>query len=161
MLLRIKLFIKEGLCMKVFLLKDVQNIGMAGEIIKVAEGYAANFLIPKNLAVKITEKNEQFYQKSLRQVENRKEVVASKTSMLAEKIRTLTVTLKKKMHDDGKLYGAVNQMEIVEALAPEGITVAKSQVIITKAIKEKGTFEVVIKLTSQLQPKLNIKVIAQ
>lgn len=147
--------------MKVFLLKDVQNVGMAGEMIKVTEGYAANFLIPKNLAVKITAQNEAFYQKSLRQVENRKEVVASKTSMLAEKIRTLTITLKKKMHDDGKLYGAVNQAEIVELLAPEGISVAKNQIIITKAIKEKGMFEIVVKLTSQLQPKLTVKIIAE
>lgn len=147
--------------MKVFLLKDVQNVGMAGEMITVKEGYALNFLIPNKLAVRITEQNENFYKQNIRQVEHRKEVIASKTSMLAEKIRTLTLTLKKKMHDDGKLYGAVSQNEIVESLAQEGMTIAKSQVIINKAIKEKGTFDVVIKLTSQLQPKLTVKIIAE
>ncbi len=134
---------------------------MAGEMITVKEGYALNFLIPNKLAVRITEQNENFYKQNIRQVEHRKEVIASKTSMLAEKIRTLTLTLKKKMHDDGKLYGAVSQNEIVESLAQEGMTIAKSQVIINKAIKEKGTFDVVIKLTSQLQPKLTVKIIAE
>lgn len=147
--------------MKVYLLKDVQNVGMAGEMIKVKEGYALNFLIPKNLAVKITPENEKYYQQNLRQVEKRKEVIASKTSMLAEKIRTLTVTLKKKMHDDGKLYGAVSQTEIAELLAQEGLSVAKSQVVINKAIKQKGTFDVIIKLTSQLQPTLMVKIVSE
>lgn len=147
--------------MKVYLLKDVQNVGMAGEMIKVKEGYALNFLIPKNLAVKITPENEKYYQQNLRQVEKRKEVIASKTSMLAEKIRTLTVTLKKKMHDDGKLYGAVSQTEIAELLAQEGLSVAKSQVVINKAIKQKGTFDVIIKLTSQLQPTLMVKIVPE
>lgn len=147
--------------MKVYLLKDVQNVGMAGEMIKVKEGYALNFLIPRNLAVKITPENEQAYQKNIKQLENRKDVIASKTSMLAEKIRTLTLTLKKKMHDDGKLYGAVSQTEIAELLAQEGFSIAKSQVVITKAIKQKGTFDVVIKLTSQLQPTLVVKVISE
>lgn len=147
--------------MKVFLLQDVQNVGCAGELIKVAEGYALNFLIPKKLAVKITPANEAFYKQNIKVVEHRKEVISSKTSMIAEKIKTLTLVLKKKMHDDGKLYGSINAVEIADELAKEGISVGKSQVHFTKAIKEKGTFEVTIKLTSQLQPNVIVKVVAE
>ena len=99
--------------MKVYMLKDVQNVGLAGEIVKVAEGYALNFLIPRKLAVKATDGHEVLAQKHKRDIVNRQEVLSSKTSMLAEKIKTLSLVLKRKVHDDGKLYGAVNATEVV------------------------------------------------
>ena len=61
--------------MKVFLLKDIQNVGVANEIVKVSEGYATNFLFPKKLAVKITSENESFYLTKVKVVEHRKEVI--------------------------------------------------------------------------------------
>lgn len=147
--------------MKVFLLKDIQNVGVANEIVKVSEGYATNFLFPKKLAVKITSENESFYLTKVKVVEHRKEVITSKTSMLAEKIKGLKLTLKKKIHNDGKLYAAVNPAEIVDLLASEGVSISKSQVKIDKSIKERGTFGVVVKLTSSLQPQLQLKVVGE
>ncbi len=147
--------------MKVFLLKDVEKIGLAGEIIKVADGFGANFLLPRKLAIEITAHNENVYKKREKQIEHRKEVIATKTSMLAEKINTLKITLKRKMHDDGKLYGAINASEIVEALAEKGIIITKSQVEFDKSIKTKGTHEVTIKLSSKLQPKIAVTIISE
>ena len=123
--------------MKVFLLKDVVNVGMANQIVKVTEGYAINFLIPKKLGVQITPENEKKYLGQVKHVEHKKEVIASKTSMLGERIKTLTLTLRKKMHDDGKLYGSVNSTEVAELLAKEGVSVGKSQIEFEKSIKEK------------------------
>ncbi len=147
--------------MKVFLLKDIENVGLAHEIVKVSEGYATNFLLPKKLAVKVTPENESSYAQKVRVIEHRKEVVSSKTSMLAEKIKNLKLTLKKKLHDNGKLYGAVNPLEIVELLSIEGVSVSKSQILIDKSIKERGIFDVTIKLTSSLQPRLQLKVVGE
>jgi large subunit ribosomal protein L9 len=147
--------------MKVFLLKDVESVGIAGEVLNVKEGYALNFLIPKKMAVKITSKNEAFYATRIKLVENRKEVIASKTSMIGEKIRNLKLSLKRKMHDDGKLYGAVSSTEIVDILAKEGIAISKSQVKFNKNIKEKGEFTVDIKLTSKLNTALSLKVVSE
>jgi len=147
--------------MKVFLLKDVENVGLAHEIVKVTEGYAANFLLPKKLAVKITPENEAQYAHKVRVIEHRKEVISSKTSILAEKIKNLKLTLKKKIHDDGKLYGAVNPAEIVELLSAEGVSVSKSQIKIDKSIKKRGTFGITVKLTSSLQPQLQLKVVGE
>lgn len=146
--------------MKVYLLKDVENVGIAGELVKVSEGYAHNFLFPRKLALMVTPDTEEFYQKKAKILENRKEVISSKTSMLAQKINGLKLTLKRKMHDDGKLYAAVNPVEVADLLAKEGVSVSKSQIKINKAIKEKGNFEVVVKLTSQLQPTIHLKVIS-
>lgn len=147
--------------MKVYLLKDVENVGIAGEMLKVKEGYAQNFLIPKKMAVKITPKNEAFYSSRVKTVEHRKEVMASKTSMMGEKIKNLHLTIERKTHDDGKLYGAISSSEIVDLLAKEGITISKSQVNFTKNIKDKGEHSVEIKLTSKVKSSFTLKVLPE
>ncbi len=144
--------------MKVFLRKDIEGVGFAGEVVKVSEGYARNFLFPRDLGVEITAQNEAFYKNKIKTIENRKEAIATETSMLAEKIKSLKVTLNRKMHDDGKLYGAVSPADIAEALSAQGVTVAKNQVLINKSIKTKGAHKVIIKLTARLQPELVVSV---
>jgi large subunit ribosomal protein L9 len=147
--------------MKVFLTKDVEKVGMAGEIIKVTDGFARNFLFPRQLAIKVTADNESRFHHKIKQVEDRKEVIATKTSMLAERIAHMTITFARKMHDDGKLYGAINAADIVDALAKEGVSISKSQVIFDKSIKNKGTHEVIIQLTSRLQPLVKVAVVSE
>ena len=147
--------------MKVFLLKDVQGVGLAGEIIKVSDGYATNFLFPRQLALEITPANEQGILKRMRVVENRKEVIVTKTSILAEKIKSLKLVLKAKIHDGEKLYGAVAACDIVELLAAQGVSVAKNQVMFEKTIKTKGTHPITIKLSNSLQPTCTLKVVAE
>ena len=152
--------------MKVFLTKNVEKIGLAGEILKVADGFAQNFLFPRKLAVQITPENEAFYTTKLKKVEQRKEVVASATSMLAETIKSTKITIKRKMHDDGKLYASIAPQEIVDALAEERIPIRirKSQVEFDKTIKAKGTYEdmITITLSSSLKPKLKqLKVVSE
>jgi len=145
--------------MKVFLKEDMKNVGMAGEMVNVDDGFARNYLIPRKLAAEVTEKNEASFKGKIKVLENRKEVINSKTSMLAERIGSLVITLKRKVHDDGKLYAAVNTSEIADLLAVQGVAVGKSQVLIDKSIKEKGTYKVTIKLTSTLQPQITVKVV--
>lgn len=147
--------------MKVFLRKDIERVGLSGEIIKIGDGYARNYLLPRGLAVEVTTKNEAFYQTQAKEVEDRKEVIATQTSMLAEKINSLKLTLKRKIHDDGKLYGAVNANEIVELLAKKGLSVSKNQVVIDKSIKEKGSYKVRIKLSSRLNPTVTVTVVSE
>lgn len=151
----------QGYDMKVFLRKDVEKIGMAGEIIKVNDGFARNFLIPRQLGVEITPDNESFYKKQIKTVDQRKEVIATKTSMLAERVRTLNLIIKRKLHDDGKLYGAINASEIVEALQVEGVSISKSQVLFGKSIKAKGAYEITLKLTANLKPTFKVTVVSE
>jgi large subunit ribosomal protein L9 len=151
----------QGYDMKVFLRKDVEKIGMAGEIIKVNDGFARNFLIPRQLGVEITPDNESFYKKQIKTVDQRKEVIATKTSMLAERVRNLNLIIKRKLHDDGKLYGAINASEIVEALQVEGVSISKSQVLFGKSIKAKGSYEITLKLTANLKPTFKVTVVSE
>lgn len=147
--------------MKVFLKKDVEKVGLTGEMVKVSDGYAKNFLIPRGLAIPVTDKNIQFFKDHERIVENRKAVISTQTSMLAEKIGTMQISIKRKMHDDGKLYGAISPHEVVDELAKKGISVSKSQVLFGKSIKEKGSYDVTIKLSSRLQPKIKVTIVSE
>lgn len=147
--------------MRVFLLKDVEKIGMAGEIIKVSDGFGSNFLIPRKLAIEVTVTNEKSFSNQKKVVEQRKTVIATKTSMLAEKIKSLNLVLKRKLHDGEKLYGSISPAEIVDALAEQGVAVSKSQIEFGKTIKAKGSYDVTIKLSSSLQPKIKVTVVPE
>ena len=146
--------------MKVFLLKDVEKVGFAHEILMVSRGLALNYLIPRNLAIQVTPANEANLKKRSKSIDQRKEAIATQTSMLAEKIKSTTITLKKKTHDDGKLYGAVNSTDVVDLMADKGISIAKNQVDFGKSIKRTGSYTVTIKLSSRLQPEVKLKVVA-
>lgn len=146
---------------KVFLRKDVEKIGMAGEIIRVQEGFARNYLIPRGIAVEVTEDNVVFFKKREHVIENRKEVVSEQSSMLAEKIGAIELVLKRKTHDDGKLYGSIGAPDIAAGLEGKGVRVSKSQVLINKSIKSKGSYDVTIKLSSRLQPKIKVTVVPE
>lgn len=145
----------------VFLLKDIKNIGKAGTIVSVAEGYATNYVLPKKLGLLVTENNKSEFDNRLSKLKNANEKAQAKTSALADKIGLLTIVLKNKIGPDGKLYGAIRPQMIVDELAKETISIGKSMVVFDKPIKEKGMHEVVIKLSSHLQPRLKVKVIAE
>lgn len=145
--------------MKMYLLQDVAKVGFAGEIIKVADGYAKNFLIPKKLGVEVTEQNIQFYESKVKNVEHRKEALSSEQSMLSEKISHLKLTVKRKLHDKDKLYASINASDIVDLLAQEGVKIGKSQVLFDKTIKKTGEYTIAIKLSSKLQPIFTLKVV--
>ena len=147
--------------MKVFLKKDIEGVGLACEIISVSSGYARNYLFPKKLAVEITEANRNVFEKRVRVIENRKETVSSKTSILAQKINDIKLVVKRRLHDDNRLYGAIKAAEIVDLLSEKGIAVGKSQVELDKSIKTTGLHKITIKLSSKLKPQLVVKVIGQ
>ena len=145
--------------MNLFLLKDIVQVGLKNEIIKVSDGYAANFLFPKKLAVEVTPANEKLYAAKARTVQNRAAIIESTSSVVGDQIAHLNLKLKKKMDGD-KLYAAIGQNEIVDLLKEHNISISKSQVIFDKAIKTKGNFEVTIKLSSKIQPKFTLQVTA-
>jgi len=147
--------------MKVYMLKDVENIGMAGQVVTVSDGYADNFLIPRKMALKVTAKSEQFFVEKSKKITAESEAITTKMGMVAERIKNMHVTLRKRSHDDGKLYGAVSADEICKLLKTKEVSVNKKQVVFGKAIKTTGEYEVTIKLSSKLQPGISLKVVAE
>ncbi len=147
--------------MQVYMLKDVEKIGMAGHIIKVSDGYAINFLIPRKLAIKVTAEGMSFFKAKEKTANASKAVLGSKTAMLAERIKNMHITVKKRAHDGGKLYGAIGADDIVELLKEKEISVNKKQIEFPKAVKAVGEHKIIIRLSSKLKPELNLKVVAK
>jgi large subunit ribosomal protein L9 len=147
--------------MKIYLLKDVTGVGMAGEITKVSDGYARNKLIPENKALEVTKKNIRQLESKMRIVQNRKEVIATQSSMLAEKIHATKLFLKKKAHDSDQLYGSVGAGEIADLLTAKGFSVSKNQIELNKAIKTLGSHQVTVKLSSKLKPVVTLEIIPE
>jgi len=146
--------------MKVFLKKDIEQIGFANQIVSVREGFARNFLIPNDFAVEVTQENEAIYLKKIKKMEYKKEAIATATSMLSEKIKHMKLILKKKIHDNGELYGSVSPADIITLLEQQGVKVSKNQIEFGK-IKKQGSYPVVIKLTSRLQATCTIQIVAE
>jgi large subunit ribosomal protein L9 len=147
--------------MLVYLLKDIEGVGMAGHVIKVSDGYASNYLVPKKLAVIVTDTNQKFYKEHQKKEQVHAQVLTSKVAMLAERIKTTHLIIKERTHDDGKLYGAVGADEIIGLLKEKDIVVNKKQIEFDKAIKSVGEHKVTIKLSSKLKPQCIVKVLAR
>ncbi|RTL06559.1 50S ribosomal protein L9 [Candidatus Dependentiae bacterium] len=147
--------------MKVFMKKNLVNVGLTGEMVSVDDGYGRNYLIPKGFAVEVTAQNEHSFKLRAKIVDKRNEIIESNTSILAQKIKETKLIIKKKMHDDGKLYGSINQNEIIHLLKDKGILLSKNQLQLDKTIKSKGFYIVPVSLTSRLKTELAIEVVSE
>ena len=146
---------------QVYLLKDVEKVGMAGSVVRVSEGFAMNYIIPRKLGVIVTADNMKSLKARSVTVQVKTEVVNSKLAMMAEHIKTLVVTLKERTHDDGKLYGSVGAAEVVDMLKEKGINVDKKQVEFDKAVRSIGEHKVAVRLNSKLRPQFTLKIVGQ
>jgi len=146
--------------MQVYMLKDVEKVGMAGSVVKVSDGFAINYLFPNRLAMKVTAATVPFFKEKIKKEHVEKQVVSSKIAMLAERIKETHLVIKERIHDDGKLYGAVGADEIVALLKEKDIVVNKKQIEFDKSIKSVGEHKVTIKLSSKLKPQCVVRVVA-
>ncbi|PTY40188.1 50S ribosomal protein L9 [Brachyspira hampsonii] len=145
--------------MEVILKRDFISLGYEGDICKVKDGYARNYLIPRNIAVIKNAANL----KTLAQMQKSLEKKRAKRKMEAEilkgKIVDITVVIPMKVAENGKLYGSVSQQTIVDALKEKEIDINKRDVHMEKHIKELGEFDVEIKLYHSVNANIKIKVI--
>ncbi len=144
--------------MKVILLADVKEIGKKDAIVNVSDGYAKNFLFPRKLALEADEKNlAQLRQREdKRKAQQAQELAEAKA--LAEKISQISLTLKEKAGENGKLYGTVTVQEIADGLKAKGFDFDKKK-ITCDHIKEIGSYAAVIKLPQQVMAKVTVYVV--
>lgn len=147
--------------MKVVLIKDVQNVGHAGDVKEVAGGYANNFLIPGGYAKVATESIMKKAEEIRAEREKVAELALQTAKELAAKLQGVSVSIKAKADETKKLYAAIKAEEVVEALKAKGFEIKKESVIVEEPIKELGEFEVTINLEHGLEAKVSITVEAE
>ncbi|HFC76614.1 MAG TPA: 50S ribosomal protein L9 [Candidatus Moranbacteria bacterium] len=144
--------------MQVILLKDVKKVGKVGDIVNVADGYARNFLLPKNLAEVATEKSVSNIKKLKKEKLDRNEQMLSEMKELAKKTNGKIIVIKSKAEGE-KLFGSIGIGEIVEAIKTQlkediAVEVIKLETPIKKVCKQ----EVVLKFADNIESKINVKV---
>lgn len=147
--------------MKVILKADVKGQGKKGEIINVSDGYARNFLFKNNLAAEATASVVNSARISAEAAEHRKAVEKAAAQELKAKLDAETVTVKIKVGESGKLFGALNTQNISDALAKKGYEVDKKKIVISEPIKSLGRYSVTVKCYAEISAKLTVVVEAQ
>lgn len=146
--------------MKVILQKDVTNLGDAGEVKEVADGYARNFLIPRRLAIRASEGTSRAATHNKKLVELKKQKRVSSMKVLAGQIENTVITIPVKVGENDKLFGSVTTAEIVSNLKKQvGVDVDKRKVELADPIKALGEFKLKLKLADGITPSFSVKVV--
>ena len=147
--------------MKIILNKSVDNLGNEGEIVTVKDGFARNYLIPQGIARNATEKNIIAIQKEIKIRELNEAKTRENMQALNKQLNKLSLKFELKAGEDDKLFGSVTSQMISDAISEQGYTVDKKEIEIPEPIKSLGKFFVFIKLSSELEAKIKVKVSAE
>ncbi len=144
--------------MKVILLQDVKGQGKKGQLIEVSDGYARNFMLPRKLAIEATA--DALNTKKMNDKATAERIAREKAEALdtANKLRAMTLTVKAKGGGAGRLFGAVTNQEIANALEKAGIKLDKRKIVIADPIKNVGTYTVTCKLGYEISAPLTVKI---
>lgn len=145
--------------MEIILTQDVKALGKKGEIVKVSDGYARNFILPKKLGLEATKQN--LYDLNMQKAaeEKRLKELLEEAKNFAKKLSELTVTVSIKMGEGGKTFGSVSTKEIAEAAKKQyNLDIDKKKLVLNDPIKHAGTYTVPVKLHPQVTAELNVKV---
>ena len=144
--------------MKVILLQDVKGKGKKGQLLEISDGYARNLLLPRKLAIEATA--DAINTKNMNDKATAERIAREKAEALAtaNKLRTLTVTVTAKGGGAGRLFGAVTNQEIANALEKAGVKLDKRKIVIAEPIKNVGTYTVTCKLGYEISAPLTVKI---
>jgi large subunit ribosomal protein L9 len=147
--------------MEVILREHVDNLGRRGEIVKVADGYARNYLLPRKLALLATDGNKKQIERE-RVVFEAKEAEERKVAeAIAERMGSVEIQIARKVGETEALYGSVTTADIAEALAAKGFEVDRRKVQLHEPIKKLGDFEVPLKLHREVIATIKLKVVPE
>jgi large subunit ribosomal protein L9 len=144
--------------LKVILTADVEKLGKSGEMKEVAEGYARNFLLPRNMAVPATGGAYRAWQHDIASREDKRKREREEAEIAAQRISSTTLTLGVKVGEGGKLFGSITAKDIADALARRGIEIDRHKVDLDEPLKMLGTYKVAIKVYPGLTPEVTVDV---
>jgi large subunit ribosomal protein L9 len=146
---------------KVILVKDVKNVGKAGEIVNVSDGYGRNYLLPRGLAIEATESNVKALNEKKKAEEKKRQQELEEAKEMAQKLSNLSLVLKVKAGENGKLFGSVTSKDVEEALKEKGFDIDKKKIVFNENVKTTGTYYVDIKLYQGVTAKVKVDVVAE
>lgn len=149
--------------MEIILKQDVENLGLKDDVVKVRNGYATNYLIPRGMAVMATASALKMHQENMRQRAHKEAKVREDAKALAARLAACKVKIVTKVSSNGKVFGSVNNIQVAEALAAQGVEVDRRNIsfIGAEALKEVGVHQAVIKIYREINATIEVEVVGE
>ena len=147
--------------MEVILREDVEKLGIRGEVVKVADGYARNFLLPKRMAVPATAANKKIVEQERQAHVRREATLKSEAQDLAKLLDGVAVTIAQKAGEMEQLFGSVTVKDIAEALEKQNFTIDRRKIHLAEPIKQLGQYPVQVKLHHDVTAEIQVSVVRE
>ena len=147
--------------MEVVLKEDIENLGHMGDVVKVKDGYARNFLLPRGLVVLANKRNLKALEHEQRMIGQRRERLTKEAQGISDQLAGVSLEFAVKVGEEGRLFGSVTNMDIEKALKEKGYDVERRRIVLDAPIKAVGDYEVPIRLRPEVMPSIKVKVVSE
>ena len=147
--------------MEVVLKEDIENLGHMGDVVKVKDGYARNYLLPRGLVVLANNKNLKALEHEQRMIGQRRERLTKEAQGISDKLAGVSLQFAAKVGEEGRLFGSVTTMDIEKALKEQGYDVERRRIVLDAPIKNVGDYEVPIRLRPEVMPSIKVRVVSE
>jgi large subunit ribosomal protein L9 len=147
--------------MEVILREHIDNVGRRGEVVKVADGYARNYLLPRKLALLVTAGNRKQIEREREKFDAKESEERKVAEAIAERLAGVEIEIGRKVGETQALYGSVTSGDIAEALNTRGFEIDRRKLQLNDPIKKLGEYEVPVKLTRDVIARIKVRVIAE
>ena len=147
--------------MEVILREHVDNLGRRGDVVKVADGYARNYLLPRKLALKVTEASRRQIDRERKIADVRDTEEKNQAEALAERLGQLDIQIARRVGENNTLYGSVTSADIAQALESKGFSVDKRKITLAEPLKSIGEVSVPLKIHREVTAQIKIKVVPE
>jgi large subunit ribosomal protein L9 len=147
--------------MEVILREHIDNLGARGDVVKVAAGYARNYLLPQKLALAVTDSNKRQIEREKKVAEVKDAQERSQAEAYGERMSQLDIEIKRRVGENNTMYGSVTSADIAQALEAKGFTVDKRKIQLADPIKALGETQVPVKVHREVTAQVRVKVVAE
>lgn len=147
--------------MEVILREHIDNLGRRGDVVKVANGYARNYLLPRKLALAVNESNKRQIERERKVFEAREAEEKQQAEALAQRLATVDIEIARRVGENDTLYGSVTSADIAHALEAKGFAIDRRKIVLPDPIKAIGEHPVPLKIHREVTAQLQVKVVAE
>jgi large subunit ribosomal protein L9 len=147
--------------MEVILKEDIADVGKIGEVVRVRDGYARNYLLPRGLVMIANKKNLKSFEHQKKIVADQKQKIMRQAQAVGEQLNGVAVSITMRAGEEGKLFGSVTNIHIEKALKAKGLNVDRRKIHLNEPIKTLGDFDVSVRLTAELTVPIKVSVVAE
>jgi large subunit ribosomal protein L9 len=147
--------------MEVILKEDIANVGKIGDVVRVRDGYARNYLLPRGLVLEANKRNLKTFEHQKKVVADQKQKIMRQAHAVGDQLAGVSLVIAMKAGEEGRLFGSVTNIQIEKALKSKGLKVERRKIHLNEPIKTAGDYEVPVRLSADVTVPLKVSVVAE